>query len=504
VHGILHSTTPPITPAAWTTFLTGRQPGRHGILDFERYDPSANRMQFNSTQNVRHIRNLWSILGEHGLRAGSINVPMTYPAFPVNGFLVSGFETPGPDSDFVHPPELKPEILQRWPDPTLRAKWKHRFLGRRAALAENLDYVARSFRQGAEMTRVLGERFGWDVLMVVLKLVDNLQHKTWKHIDSRWASKYSAAHEMVMQTFERLDGAVGELEDYAHQHGAAVMIVSDHGHGSLEGKVQPNLLLRRWGYLTLRGGGAQGATRGRYLWDRLRGRTKKFARAGDIAHDLAVDFTRTTACVMHAGMAGFLYVNLKGRQPCGIVDPQDYERIRNELRERFLGPECRVRTPAGQSVPMFEAVHKPEELYGCARDEQPWMPDLMLCPYPSLAVIRKIRGRSPVRWLPWRRLEGTHRPEGILAITGPGIARSRRVSGTLADCAPTILAYLGLPVPDAMEGRVLTEIFETPPDVRAESKTSSAPSPVASATEVYSEKDLQAVTARLSELGYLE
>ena len=111
---------------------------------------------------------LWQILGDHGLKVGSVNVPMTYPPTPVNGFLVSGFETPGPESDFVYPPELKKAILERWPDPTLKAKWKRRTLGGDGVFRENLDYISRSFHQGADMSMWLGESHGWDVLMVVL------------------------------------------------------------------------------------------------------------------------------------------------------------------------------------------------------------------------------------------------------------------------------------------------------------------------------------------------
>ena len=116
--GRLRSTVPPITPAAWTTFLTGKNPGSHGVIDFERYDVHTNKLSFNSTRCLDHVRNLWQILGDHGLKVGSVNVPMTYPPTPVNGFLVSGFETPGPESDLVYPPALKNAILERWPDPT--------------------------------------------------------------------------------------------------------------------------------------------------------------------------------------------------------------------------------------------------------------------------------------------------------------------------------------------------------------------------------------------------
>jgi predicted AlkP superfamily phosphohydrolase/phosphomutase len=427
---------------------------------------------------------------------------MTYPATAVNGFMISGFETPGPDSDFVYPRELKDRVLERWRDPTLRTKWRRRMFGGHKLFAENLVYMSNSFHQGAAMAKWLGDEHGWDVLMVVLKLVDNLQHKTWKYLDPRWSARNPTRREVAERCFGELDRAVGSLLNYAGEHGAAVMMVSDHGHGSLEGKVQPNLLLKQWGYLNLRGGGAQKATRGRYIWDRLRGRTKKLAPVDTIENELAVDHSTTRACVMHAGMAGFLYVNLEGRQPTGIVKPADYEALRDELKARFMGAECRVVDPQGNTVQLFAEVHKPEELYGCAREDQPWLPDLMLIPRESLAVVRKIRGVQPVRWLSYRRLEGTHRPDGVLIAMGPGVAQRTDIRAHIVDCAPTILAMLGLRIPDDMEGRVLTEMFGRPPTVETEQATK--PDGATQGEEVFNPDDLQKVKDRLSDLGYLE
>jgi predicted AlkP superfamily phosphohydrolase/phosphomutase len=514
VAGPLRSTVPPITPAAWTTFLTGQLPGRHGIIDFERYEPEQNRLSLNSTRCLDGVRNIWQILGERGLRVGSVNVPMTYPAVPVNGIMISGFETPGPDADFVQPRDRREEILQRWPDPTFRARWQRRVGGGLKLFAENLAYMTNSFHQGAEMTRWCGDEFGWDVLMVVFKLVDNLQHKTWKYIDPRWTSRSPQRAQMVRDAHRHLDEAVGQLLDYADQHEAAVMIVSDHGHGSLEGKVQPNLLLKQWGYLTLRQG-AQGWTRARRIVMRSLGlNPAEHTQASDVTSDLAVDFSRTRACVMHAGMAGFLYLNLKGRQPDGIVPPEEFERLRDELQERFLGNECSVVDPSGQRIPAFTAVHKPEELYGCTREEAPWLPDLMLIPYENLAVVRKIRGGKPVRWLPYRKIEGTHRPDGILIGCGPGVERGQRVRANIVDCAPTVLALLGQPIPDDMQGQPIDGLFAVPPDVtyeaaRAVGVSGSAcgdgdDAPAASPDDAFDAEEAAAVSDRLRDLGYLQ
>src|SRR5687767_14762288 len=145
--GILDSTKPPITPAAWTTFMTGKGPGRHGIVDFEKYDVRTNQLSFNSTYEIRE-KTIWEILSEKGFRVGSINVPMTYPPRKVNGFMISGFETPSIEKDFTYPRELKDEILRRWPDYNYRSNWERKTFGGDDLFQRNLTYIERSFEQG--------------------------------------------------------------------------------------------------------------------------------------------------------------------------------------------------------------------------------------------------------------------------------------------------------------------------------------------------------------------
>lgn len=497
--GILQSTTPPITPAAWTTFMTGKGPGRHGIVDFERYDVSTNRLSFNSTYEIRE-RTIWEILGEKGLKIGSVQVPMTYPPRKVNGFLITGFETPGTDVEFTWPPELKQEILTRWPNYNYKSNWKRKAFKGRELFQQNLDYIKSSFLQGCDITTHCADRYGWDVLMVLYKLVDNLQHKTWKYLDPRTAGRFPREAEVSAECFNVLDESIGRLADYARRHEATILIMSDHGHGGLDGQAQPNLLLKQWGYLQLKGQMIQARRRASKIINRSLGRTRKRFEANlGIEHDLVVDWEQTRACVIHAGMSGFLYISLKGRQPGGLVDPGDYENLRGELKARFEKATCP--SPSGGTIHVFEAVHRPEELYNCRREDQPWMPDLLLVPHPGLAVVRKIRGNRPVRWYPLRRREGTHRMEGILIANGPGIKRGGRADGRIVDIAPTLLAALGLRVPDDMEGGVLFDLFERRPVVETEIAASHE---VVAHDEVYSEKEKEALTRRLTELGYLE
>ena len=502
--GVLRSTVPPITPAAWTTFMTGKSPGAHGIIDFERYDVRTNALSFNTTSALRHVRSIWQILSERGYRVGSINVPMTYPPVPVNGFLVSGFEAVSTANEFTHPPELKEAILQRWGGYSFKNKWRRKVLGGDRLLAQNLADIVGSFHQGAEVVEFCGEKYGWDVLMIVYKLVDNLQHKAWRYLDPRTRDHCPRRRRMVEDCFAELDEAIGRIVAYAEGFGAHIFVMSDHGHGSLEGKAQPNLMLKEWGYLKFRKGGAQSRRRVGHSVARLFRKKGKFAAGNfSLADDLAVDFSRTRAAVMHAGMAGFCYINLKGRQCTGIVEPGEYERLRDELKERFESAICR--DPAGHESRVFEAVYKPEELYGGKRGDREWLPDLMLCPQPRLSVVRKIRGSSFVQWVPLARMEGTHRREGVFAVHGPGVAAGRRVDTDIINSTPTILAMMGVPVPDDMEGTVIAEAFDPPLRHEVESVQAGGLVQAAAAEgPEYSREEMAALTERLIDLGYLE
>jgi predicted AlkP superfamily phosphohydrolase/phosphomutase len=501
--GVLRSTIPPITPAAWTTFMTGRSPGAHGIFDFERYDVRTNQLSFNTTNALGHVRTIWQILGARGYQVGSIGVPMTFPPVPVNGFLISGFEAVSTRAEFAYPPQLKAEILAKWPQYTFKNKWGRSTLRPEKAVAENIAQISRSFAEGAEVLRYCGERYGWDVLMLVYKLVDNLQHKAWRYLDPRTRDRWPQRRRLAEQCFADLDAAIGDVVDYAASRQAHVFVMSDHGHGSLEGKAQPNLMLKDWGYLHLRSDAAQASTRTRHGLARLFRKKGKFAGNFSLEDDLAVDFSRTQAAVMHAGMAGFLYINLKGRQETGIVEPADYERLRDELKAKFEAVTCQ--DPQGKTIRVFEAVYKPEELYQTTREGRPWMPDLLLCPTPRLAVVRKIRGRGFVNWVPLERMEGTHRREGIFAVYGPGVAVGKTLDSDIINATPTVLAMLGESIPTDMEGRVIADAFDPPLSARIEEVAEEYAAPAMAASgSAYSPEDVAALTQRLADLGYLE
>lgn len=499
--GLLESTRPPITPAAWTTFMTGKGPGKHGIVDFLRYNPEQNELSFNNNQRISQ-QTIWQILSAKNYKVGSVHLPMTFPPEPVNGFMISGFDTP-PDENFTYPESLQAELLERYPDYTHEKKWERRAGGGDDLFERNLDFISQSFDRGYELAKFCGERYGWDVMMVLLKLVDNLQHKAWRYIDPRTRDRSPKRRKLTIECLMKLDVSLGKLRALAEDHGASIMIMSDHGHGSLDGKAQPNLLLSKWGYLGLRSSFSQAKSRTSLWWERLvrsKGSAPS-AQAGALDHDLAFDWGKTKACVLHAGIYGFLYLNLKGRQPGGIVEPSEFESLRDEIRRRLLDATSKDRD--GNLMKIFPEVLTPEEVYGCNRQDYPWMPDLLLVPAEGLAVVKKIRSRSPVRWVPLHRLEGTHRLHGVFVANGPTIAKGKQIHGAcIADITPTILAGLGERVPQDMDGKVLREIFDMPISVEYEPPAKRRFDE--SAEPSLTEEQMQEVASRLGDLGYLD
>src|SRR5260370_25764040 len=88
VSGELESAIPPLTPPAWTSFMTGQNPGKHGIFHFLEKQPGAYAMRY-SNAGSRRAPTLWRMLSGAGHTVGVINVPFTSPPQPVNGFHLS-------------------------------------------------------------------------------------------------------------------------------------------------------------------------------------------------------------------------------------------------------------------------------------------------------------------------------------------------------------------------------------------------------------------------------
>ena len=111
--GILESTLPAITPAAWGSFQTGCNPGQNGAFDFAYWDRKQKKDCYVSSNTLQTT--IWETAGKAGKRVGLVNVPMTYPPKKINGCMVTGILTPSLKSNFTYPAELKKQLLKAVP-----------------------------------------------------------------------------------------------------------------------------------------------------------------------------------------------------------------------------------------------------------------------------------------------------------------------------------------------------------------------------------------------------
>jgi predicted AlkP superfamily phosphohydrolase/phosphomutase len=503
-HGELRSTFPALTPPAWSTFVTGKNPGKHGIFSFRALASSGYASGDLVTAAHLRARTLWEIVGETGRPVGAVNVPPAYPVRPVNGFMVACLLAPPGAQDIVHPPELRPllgddyEIALEPPRSLVREAPDYRdrcldYLQRLEALAERRLAVTR---------RLLTER-PWDLFGVVFYEPDRIQHFFWDYllggapsdVDPAVASEIAAA---ARPTYRLLDAGIGELVRAAGPE-TVTLLVSDHGFTRAPSRlVRVNRWLADGGFLALRPGWRWRRRVIRRLPDRLRSRWDTVAQV--------VDWGRTRAwCeVIEARSAG-VWLNVVGRQPEGCVRPgAEYQAVREELREGLVALR-------EDGLPAFELVARREDVYRGPYTDL--APDLLLYTAPRHGLRfdglrselrrRKVLDQFVDRVWPFT---GAHDPAGIYVAAGPGIAPAGRGGPVgLEAIAPTILALLGVPVPDGMDAAPLTDWFT--PEARAALPVRYAPDaePTALPTEGYrSEAERAQVEARLRALGYVE
>ena len=102
----------PTSPLCWSSIVTGKNPGKHGIFHFTEKIPGRYNIGFVNAR-LRKGLAVWQLLSHRGKRVIVVNVPITYPPDPVSGYMVSGFDAPDEKSRYTYPLELAKDI-RRW------------------------------------------------------------------------------------------------------------------------------------------------------------------------------------------------------------------------------------------------------------------------------------------------------------------------------------------------------------------------------------------------------
>lgn len=470
--GPLRSTYPPISAAAWVTFLTGQEPGQHGIFDFRNYDPTRYTCTDEAIVNSTAFagRTMLDVAGAYGRRVGAVTVPITYPTWPVNGAMVAGYPTPDAKRAFTYPPELGERLGSLTEDSAFF---------RSRAPEEVARELIRLVQDRAEAARWMLQDDDYDLFIVVFGATDRAQHDFWHHFDPDFPTHDPAEAErfgsVILEVYQEADRAIGQLLETMPED-TTVLVMSDHGAGPRATRqVHFNAWLAQEGLLQMRQGGGSPLRWARPLYRAFKARfpyqeqvyrrlppaLKRLASRVDSDAELGigdVDWGRTVAYrfPMYPPVEGIV-INLRGRQPEGIVEPgAEYERLRDEIIEHLQGL-----TDPETGTPIVEVALRREELY--RGDHLERVPDIVVVMAEGYEGGSALSGPfvTPIPLDDLRRLSGAHRMDGVLIARGPGVRQGERVEGArIVDLAPTILYTLGVPVPRQMDGRVLADLFE--------------------------------------------
>lgn len=501
--GPLESTLPPVTSPAWPSFVTGKNPGRHGVFDFIR--PRAGHFDMVNASQIDG-RMIWEYLSDAGLTCGVLNVPITFPPRKINGYLVPGLLSPDQGKttwppDFLKPYESELGPYRLTPRVSFKAGNEDQFI------ADIVDLIETQARYALRLMR----DHPTDFTMVHFLATDIGQHALWKHQDPdhpahdpALAARFGGA---IRDIYARLDSVVGQM--MALVPDATVIVMSDHGFGPLHRIVNLNMLFLEAGLLALK----------QTPWVRLRGwafrrgltpaavwkiiervglqnavwRVSKKARNEVVNRFLGfedVDWSRTLAYSM--GHVGQVYINLKGREPQGVVEPADYVSV----RERVIGVIEHLGDRQDAPVHVDRVIPRERAASGPYLDRAPDLHVVMdgyrTIAFPLFAadgrvVTRQIRGDS-----------GCHRLHGVFIACGPGVAHGEISGARIIDLAPTILHLMNVPVPDDMDGRMLAEALATQLPVETQAAV-----PSSQAQSDLTAEEAAEVEERLRALGYL-
>lgn len=494
----LTSVIPPLTPPAWTSLMTGRNPGNHSIFDFLRFEfrSTGPQLRVLDSDDVA-CETIWSMLSRHGLKSTVLNFPMTFPVRGIVGNVVPGWVPWRHLRLACYPKTLFERLTTALPDFNPRELAMDMSLEEKALegchgeedYEQLIQLHIRRERQWFGVVRHLMREQPADLTAVLFDGVDKLQHICWRFLDAAiypaspapWESRI---RECCLDYFREIDTFIGEIVRMSGPN-TSVFIASDHGFGPTVEVFHLNAWLQQQGYLA---------------WSEVGNVEQKHAETlglGTMARRFyEVDWDRTTAYCPTPSSNG-IYISRASNGRAG-VSTERYESFRRELMEALLG----FTDPAtGERV--ITRIWTREEAF--AGGQMDGAPDLTL----------RLRDGGLVSILPSdvvlkarSETSGTHRPNGVFVAAGRSIRRATLTRAlSILDVAPTLLHTLGLPLPADLEGRVPEELFEPQylrsNPVKFESPVQKARAMVAQVPSIDPHMEAE-MMGQLRALGYME
>ena len=502
----LRSTPNMHSASAWTSILTGLNPGRHGLFVFSDRDFATGRQLFFKGGD-RTGQLITSHLARHGWTSGLLNVPMTYPAeCSDGGFAISGLDAPSLNESAFCPKELRTELLGRFPSYNFTPNGLGDLMS-----AGRVDEAAAAWLKLTETqvaaAEYLLESHPVDFFMTVFTASDWAGHNLWSELESSDLPASEASGNSLLAVYRRLDEAITRLLAHGDER-TQVYVISDHGMGP---HTQASYHLAAWleekGLMVRKGGADRRATviaGGRRaarsllplaLREKIKAgvgaeRMQKIQAIEKDSFYSSIDWSRSVAYAEPGRHV--INIHLEGRNIAGIVPSTDYDSVCSRISEELSA----WNDPRG--VPAVASVVRRDEAYSGPFVERAsdlyvqWNPAARFGDPPAEVQARGF-------W--WR---GDHRSEGILICKGPGIRNAAPLNAPIVyDLVPTVMYLAGVPVPADLDGRVMEEMCEDEFRAAHPLRRDSEEAAVKTDDAGLSDAEEQLVEEKLRSLGYL-
>jgi predicted AlkP superfamily phosphohydrolase/phosphomutase len=471
--GKLESTIPPFSAPAWTSIVTGCNPGKHGIYGFETTDSANTHLV---TSNYRKAPAFWNYLTDIGLKNIIVNVPGTYPPEKINGIMITGLLTPSKDSNFTYPKSIKDKLTKEvFGEYELEQMWIEDFP--RSYLAKHnpeklLKQIIKQIESRAKVTKNLMKKYNWDITMVVFRGTDTLQHFLMNRKD------------LLIKCYQKIDQLIGEIIEFNPD--ATFFIISDHGFEKIKGILYPDNVLYNAGLLK--------PIKDQYnsslsimwyfiskIWNKmlnlLPGKTIKnssFIRTilfSESSKNKLIDFSKTKAFSTADGRG--IQIAKKGKYPQGIVNLKDYEKICKDISLLFL----ELKDPDTDER-IIDKIYRWNEAYGKEAINPPDLIFNLKSGYTSLEWIRTPDNINEILEFKRKAIpyifkndpigrSGDHASCGIIFAYGKNIKKDYNINkASVEDILPTVLTTIGLSIPTNIDGKPINEIFIKKPKVK--------------------------------------
>ena len=491
VHGECLSTVPSHSWCAWPSFMTGLNPAGHGVFDILEHKPGVSKRLPVTYKSIK-ARTIFDDLTDAGKTTLAANIPLTFPPPKINGKVIGGGVLPASRS-YTYPLELQEELDANAPFPINGMSWTT-FRNRPKAF---LDECAEITAKRQKTFEYLLDTTEWDFGVLVYVSTDRIQHCLMEYIHPEHPSyeglKDGPISKQARALYRQLDVGLGALLERTTDEDL-VVFMSDHGHQACTRACTMDRILQSMGWLEFgKGSFAFNLIRwgpGRRIARRIYDLLKLHGKISIPASPINWSQTRAYTSVVSTGEG--VSVNLQGREPEGIVDPKDFERVREDVAAALQ----EFRDPDNGKSPFAKIYRKEEVLSGRFLDTAP---DLLLVPAPFYSLTH---AKGMVEEADW--LSGDHRLEGVVVATGPEVTPGPLAErAELIDLGPTALAALGAPSAVPRDGKVLSSLVGTGVGLKVEAKESpGAAEPVDKAGLTSDEQG--EIEDHLRGLGYVE